>query len=89
MNNIPLYNVGDFVKIKTIEELRETLGNPIAAKCHWVSGMNAAAGGIYMVTHVKCCRRSFDDFFVYNLEGAGKYVYSEDTFDTSWSLRRT
>ena len=74
------YNAGDLVKIKDIDRLREELGDPIVAKCGWVSGiMDDFAGGTYEVLKVLVK----PDHCSYHLAkpGCGSWYFSDETIE--------
>jgi hypothetical protein len=81
MQLIPMYDVGDIVRVKNLERLRQDLGWPIQAVCSWVGDMNRYAGGEYRISH---CRwfSSQGGHYSYQLEGCGGWWFSEDTFET-------
>lgn len=80
INIQPLYEIGDYVTIKDLETLKEELGDPIIAQCGWCSDMNKYAGGEYMIIN-----RRYSDYrgahYSYRLEGAGRWLFSEDTLE--------
>ena len=77
MELLPLYKTGDTVRIKSLEKLREELGNPIKAICGWTSYMDFHAGKEYRVVHAE----RFGNHYSYRLEGCGAWWFSEDTFE--------
>lgn len=77
---LPLYNVGDIIRLKSLQQLRQDLGTPIRAQCGWAVPMNEYAGGEYEV--MSCESFASNGFhYSYRLRGAGGYLYSEDTID--------
>lgn len=77
---LPLYDVGDIIRLKSLWQLQQDLGTPIRAQCGWTVQMNEYAGGEYEVTNCDCFANN-GFHYSYKLRGAGDYLYSEDTID--------
>ena len=80
MKREPLYQVGDLVKIKDLDRLKQDLGDDIRAQCGWAPMMNVYAGGVYEVASiVKSTYREFH--YSYKFKETGLWCFSEDTFE--------
>lgn len=81
MNSRSLFNIGDRVKFKTLERLKEEFGDPIQVKSGWLDIFNQYAGEWYTVINV-------GEFtggglhYSYQLDGASYWWFSEEIFET-------
>ena len=80
----PLYKIGDFVKVKDLDKLKEELGYPIHAQCGWFSiEMDKFAGGVYEVVQIFSSNMC-EFHYSYRFRETGGWWFSEDTIDTEW-----
>lgn len=81
MYSPPLYEVGDWVRVKDLDTLKRDLGDPIKAQCGWVPDpMDRFAGGRYKI--YSCKTSMLHGFhYSYQTESTGIWWFSEDTLE--------
>ena len=87
MKSRPLYNIGDFVRVKDLATLKKELGDPIDAQCGWYSTlMDKYAGREYEVTKVFESNRK-GHHYSYRLNGTSGWRFSEDVLEDKSDTR--
>jgi hypothetical protein len=76
-----LYKVGDRVRVKDFETLKQELGNPHNAWCGWDPKMDQYCGQEYLIeaTHAAVLARVLRPY--YHLVGCPGWIYTEDVLE--------
>lgn len=77
----PKYCVGDVVSIKSLEDLKKDLGDPIDAQCGWSPEMNRYAGGSFRILECRKFGAGKRLHYSYLLDSCHYWWFSEDTFE--------